>query len=107
MPSSRKIEFTLEAQADPREILQYGRETGGEAQRDTYAALRDRAFALLADFPELGPARPDLFPGCRIHPVKQHVISYRIVERGIRVIRVLSARADAAALLADTTGDPS
>ena len=106
MPSSRKVQFTPEAEADLREILQYTRETWGKAQRDRYAAALNKAFSQLASYPELGPARPEYFPDCRILPLRHHVIYYRIREGGVRVIRVLHERMDAASRLSGYGDEP-
>ncbi|MGH2559434.1 MAG: type II toxin-antitoxin system RelE/ParE family toxin [Thermomicrobiales bacterium] len=94
MPSSRNVEFSHEAEADPREILQYTDETWGETQRDAYAAALNDAFSQLAEYPELGPARPALFSGCRVRRVQEHVNVFRIRRGSVSVIRVLHSRVD-------------
>ena len=106
MRSSRRLRFTPEAKADLREILQYTRETWGQAQRDVYEAAIDRAFDRIVAFPELGTARPELFPGCLIRVIEEHIIYYRIVDHGIWVIRVLHHRRDAAAMLGGLIDEP-
>jgi plasmid stabilization system protein ParE len=53
----------------------------------------------LREFPELGRARDDLFPGCRIHRIQQHYILYRIDETAIRVVRILHVMRDLASAL--------
>jgi toxin ParE1/3/4 len=49
----------------------------------------------LLDYPEMGPARDDLFPGCRSVRVEQHVVYYQVTATEIVVGRVLHFRQDA------------
>lgn len=46
-------------------------------------------FSLLADQPQLGPARPDIAEECRYFPVGNYLILYRIIPDGIEVVRVV------------------
>jgi len=55
-------------------------------------ALLDRcetAFALLADNPALGPARPDLAPDLRYLVVATTLILYRRMTGGVEIVRVV------------------
>ena len=61
-------------------------------QRDAYTEAMATAFNELGAFPSLGRARDEVFPGCRSHPVEQHVIDYRIETRRVRVLRILHAQ---------------
>ncbi len=45
--------------------------------------------SLLADHPQLGPARPDIAEDCRYFPVGSYLILYRIIPDGIEVVRVV------------------
>ena len=95
MPSSRSLDFSEDAEDDLRNILAYSFATWGEARHDAYAAALDAAFQYLLSYPESGPLRSDLFPGCRIRPVEQHVIYYRVDGDLIRIVRVLHGKMDA------------
>jgi toxin ParE1/3/4 len=53
-----------------------------------------RAFQLLAEFPGLGPARPELRPDLRSFPIGSYLIFYRAVADGIEVVRVLHGARD-------------
>jgi toxin ParE1/3/4 len=44
---------------------------------------------LLADYPQLGLARPDIAEDCRYLPVGRYLILYRIISDGIEVVRVV------------------
>lgn len=95
--SARRLRRTLKprAQDDVRDALHDTRQQWGADQRRRY---RDRLYGVmrqLLDFPELGQARDDLFPGCRGLRAKHHVIFYRIAEDEIVVGRVLHVRQDA------------
>ena|SRR5688500_6961573 len=94
MPSSRRLEFTREAEADIREILQYTRDAWGEAQRRKYAATLDASFNLLALFPFIGTRRDELSPGLRRHPVGEHVVYYRVSDDAVVIRRVFHGRRD-------------
>jgi toxin ParE1/3/4 len=52
----------------------------------------EATFALLARNPGVGAACDDIKPGLRRFPWKAHVIYYRIVEDGVRIVRVLHGR---------------
>lgn len=95
MPSRRSLDFSEDAEDDLRGILAYSLATWGELQRNIYAAALDAAFQDLLRFPESGRLRPDYFPGCRIRPIEQHVIYYRIDGDTIRIVRVLHGKMDA------------
>jgi toxin ParE1/3/4 len=92
MKSSRSLRFTPEAEEDIRQILQYTRDTWGEAQRDRYEAALERVFYLLIDFPDLGRKR---FEGHVLsYRAREHVIYYRISSSEIAVLRVLHKKQD-------------
>jgi toxin ParE1/3/4 len=42
----------------------------------------------LGDFPELGPARPDIAPGARMLTIGDYVVLYRRVPSGVEIVRV-------------------
>ncbi len=48
----------------------------------------------LADNPLMGPARPDIAPEFRYHPVGNYLLLYRIVSGGIEVVRVVHGARD-------------
>jgi len=69
------------------------------AQDDPVAADRwldtlEDKLGLLADNPLMGPARPDIAPELRYHPVGNYLLPYRIVSGGIEVVRVVHGARD-------------
>jgi toxin ParE1/3/4 len=70
----------------------YSRRRWGTRQAETYLAELEAKFAVLASNPHAGPARDEIRPGLRSFPHKAHVIYYRIVEDGVRIVRILHAR---------------
>ncbi len=69
------------------------------AQDDPVAADRwldtlEDKLGLLADNPLMGPARPDIAPELRYHPVGNYLLLYRIVSGGIEVVRVVHGAGD-------------
>jgi toxin ParE1/3/4 len=68
---------------------------------DAFADRLDEAATKLADYPELGPERPDLGPSLRILPVDSYVIFYRVGPH-VEIVRILhSARNVTPDLLTD------
>lgn len=65
---------------------------------DRFLDLIGEKCGLLAASPEMGRRREELAPALRSFPVGRYVIFYRPGERGIQVVRVLSAYRDIAAL---------
>ena len=43
---------------------------------------------LLANHPQLGPARDDIAQGLRYHPLANYLILYRIIPQGVEIVRV-------------------
>ena len=96
MTSSRRLRLSTLARADLRGLLQHSVSTWGDRQQDAYAQAIDAAIREIASFPSLGRARDDLFPGCRSHAVRQHVIFYHADRRTVTIDRILRVRMDAA-----------
>ena len=95
--SARRLRLILKPQArnDVHSALLYTREQWGAEQRARYKALLYRSMQDLIGYPELGRARDELYPGCRSHPVGQHIIYYHVTEAAIVVVRILHRRQDA------------
>ena len=74
------------------------------AQDDPVAAdrlldLLENKCNLLADNPQMGPARPDIAKDLRYHPVGNYLLLYRITSRGIGLVRVVHGARDLPGLL--------
>jgi toxin ParE1/3/4 len=97
MPSSRRLRFTPEADADLESLLQYTAQTWGEHQMRVYAALIFEVLDRLATFPGIGRRRDEIAPGLQSHSAAQHVIIYRATADELIVQRIIHGRRDLAA----------
>ena len=95
MKSSRRPNLSSRARADLRALLQYSLATWGERQQDAYAQAIDAAIRDLAAFPALGRARDEVFPGCRVYRVEQHVIYHHRSGGAVTIDRILHVKMDA------------
>jgi toxin ParE1/3/4 len=43
----------------------------------------------LGEFPQLGPARPEVAPDARMLVIGEHLALYRIVDDGVEILRVV------------------
>jgi toxin ParE1/3/4 len=69
------------------------------AQEDRVAAdrlldLLEGKYKLLADNPQMGPARPDIAKELRYHPVGNYLLLYRVVSDGIELVRIVHGARD-------------
>lgn len=95
------FELSARARRDYDEILLYSQVTWGEQRMREYELTLERSFETLAQFPNIGRRRPDLGPGMRSHPVGQHIAYYQVEGGGVIVARILHARRDATAQVAE------
>lgn len=87
------LQFTDRARADLNDIWDHIAQDNPSAARKYIATLLDKMLLLLQS-PQLGRQRDDLRPGMRTMPVGNHVIFYKQVDKGIKIIRVLSGYRD-------------
>jgi toxin ParE1/3/4 len=87
-------ELSQAADRDLTEIYVYSFQQFGEAQADAYLVALGECMAQLAEAPRLGRAIDHLRSGYRRFEHQSHVIFYRVVDRGILVVRVLHERMD-------------
>ena len=97
MPSFRRVRRSPEAEEDVGDILQRSLERWESDQQNAYADALDAALDQIAKFPEIGRSRDDVFPGCRVDRVKQHLIFYRTEQQANRVARVPHEKMDRSA----------
>jgi toxin ParE1/3/4 len=101
MRSSRRLEFTEEAEVDLRSLLEYTLTIWGEEQQDRYADRLMHVLRGLLAQPSLGPLRDDIAPELRNLHVGQHVAYYRVLETSIRIERILHMKMDPSRHLRD------
>lgn len=100
MRSSRKLEFSSDADEDLRALLADTFEKWGETQQIAYSERLSTATRELLVHPYLGRVRDDLRPGMRSLHVAHHVIYYAVDEHTVTIIRFLHERMDPARHLA-------
>jgi toxin ParE1/3/4 len=96
-----RLAFTPQAREDYEDALLYSLREWGEDQRARYAAAVEAGFERLREFPNLGRARDDLSPGCRIYRVEQHLVIYSVRGTTLRILRLLHHRRDIARAMQD------
>ena len=92
-----RIRRTQQAKEDLVEILKHLRGLSEKAA-DRVADEIDQKLHLLAQFPMLGTARDEFSFGLRSAATGNHVIFFRPLSDGIRVIRILYGRRDFTAI---------
>ena len=105
MRSSRSLEFTTDAEADLRALLEYSERAWGVEQKGRYASRLSRGMQELLEYPERGSTRDELAEGLRSRRIGQHVIFYLVLQESIRVIRILHAKMNPATHLLEPPGE--
>jgi toxin ParE1/3/4 len=89
-----KIELTKAADQDLVDIFDYGIENFGPEQAERYVAALRAKMATVAENPSFGVNYDAVRDRVRRYESVSHAIYYRIIDGGIRVIRVLHGRMD-------------
>jgi toxin ParE1/3/4 len=82
------------AEEDLFKIISTTIESWGSAQAKVYAQTIDSALLKLAQYPDFGRERSDIYNGARSFPVEKHIVFYQISDNGIDVARILHQRMD-------------
>jgi toxin ParE1/3/4 len=90
---SKKLEISRPARDDLDEIWLFIAQDDLAAADRFVDSLMDR-FPLLASSPRMGRKRDELAPGLRSFPVKNYVVLYRVVGKGIKIVRVVHGARD-------------
>lgn len=93
-----RILRTPQSRTDLVEIILHIRRDNRRAARRWLLTI-DEKLRILADFPGIGRARPELGRGLRSFPVGNYVLFYRPSDDGIELIRVLHGARQARPLL--------
>lgn len=96
-----RAELSPYAEEDVREIWRYTVETWSEEQAQTYVDSLFDMMEALAAAPNRGRSADDISEGLRRQRCAAHVIFYRLIDDGIRVVRVLHQSMDFPAHLAN------
>jgi len=82
------------AESDLHKIIISTIETWGSDQAKVYAENLDSALVKLAQYPDFGRLRNELYPDARSFPIQKHIVFYRVTDNGIEVARILHQRMD-------------
>lgn len=94
-----RVDFTVQAAADLREIGRYTKETWGLAQARHYRQELELAFQKLGLAPEAGRLREEIALKVRSFKVAQHIAFHVPRRGGITILRVLHPGRDVQAAL--------
>lgn len=99
-----RLIYRRTASTDLTAILRHIAADNPHAARAFVTEIRRRC-TVLAEFPRLGRARPDIAPGLRVFTIDgRAAVAYRASEDGVVILRVFSAGQDYEAILADNAG---
>jgi len=87
-------ELTQQAEQDIEEIFDYTAHQFSLDQAVAYVSDFENSFYTLAANPKLGRERNELRQGLRSFVKNSHVIFYRVLNKGVRIVRVLHASRD-------------
>jgi toxin ParE1/3/4 len=82
------------AEEDLFKIISTTIESLGSAQAKVYAQTIDAALLKLAQYPDFGRERNDVYNGAKSFPVEKHIVFYQVSDDGIDVTRILHQRMD-------------
>jgi toxin ParE1/3/4 len=88
-----RIVLTRRSRSDLAEIVLYIRRDNRTAAKHLLAEI-NRTLHRLAEFPEMGPLRPELANALRSLPLGNYVLFYRPRKDGIELTRVLHGARD-------------
>ena len=89
-----RVEVSEAANTDLDAIYDYGIEQFGEDVANDYLRRFDRAYALLAEHPRIGPVHEGVRPAIRSFPCGRHRLYYDVENDHVIVRRVLHQTMD-------------
>ncbi len=96
---SKRVQFSLAALQDLRDIWRGLAEYGTLTLADTKIAMLQNKLVMLSQFPESGRRREELAMGMRSFPAVEFVIFYRVFADYIQIVKVLNGRRDIESIL--------
>lgn len=82
------------AEEDLFKIISITIASWGNTQAEVYAQTIDAALLKLAEYPDFGKERNDIYNGAKSFPVEKHIVFYQVSDKGIDVARILHQRMD-------------
>ncbi len=66
----------------------------GNEQAKVYAQNIDAALIKLAQYPDFGRERNEIYQDAKSFPIEKHIVFYQVSDNGIDVARILHQRMD-------------
>ena len=82
------------AEDDLYKIISTTINSWGNEQAKEYAQNIDTALIKLAQYPDFGRERNEVYNGAKSFPVEKHIVFYQVSDNGIDVARILHQRMD-------------
>jgi toxin ParE1/3/4 len=82
------------AEEDLYKIISTTMSSWGNKQAKVYAQNIDAALIKLAQYPDFGRERNEIYKGAKSFPVEKHIVFYQSNDNGIDVARILHQRMD-------------
>tara|TARA_B110000467_G_C18157426_1_gene387645 strand:+ start:404 stop:694 length:291 start_codon:yes stop_codon:yes gene_type:complete len=82
------------AEEDLYKIISTTMSSWGNEQAKVYAQNIDAALIKLAQYPDFGRERNEIYKGGKSFPVEKHIVFYQVSDSGIDVARILNQRMD-------------
>jgi toxin ParE1/3/4 len=82
------------AEQDLYKIISTTIEYWGSTQAKVYAQSIDSALLKLAQYPDFGRERSEIYKDAKSFPVEKHIVFYQVSDSGIDVARILHQRMD-------------
>lgn len=95
-----KVSFSPQSRLDLIQIADYIREHNPRAAAVMVANLEARG-QQLAEFPYLGPSRPEIRPGLRHLSFREYLILYRVEGDLVEIVRIVHGARDLGGLFDD------
>jgi toxin ParE1/3/4 len=80
------------AEDDLYKIISTTINSWGNEQAKEYAQNIDAALIKLAQYPDFGRERNEVYNGAKSFPVEKHIVFYQVSDNGIDVARILHQR---------------
>jgi toxin ParE1/3/4 len=101
---TRELRLTGPAIEDMKQIADYIATQTGVSRADHFLRKADQKFSKIAQFPNLGRSRSEVFLGLRSLPLDSYLVLYTVSEQSVEILRVVSGYRDLNALFDDTNG---
>lgn len=95
---NRPCRITPRASQDIEAIADYLAIQSGLTAAEAFLAEIDAILRRIAQFPQIGRKRDELYPNLRSLPCRQYLVFYRLLDDAIEIFRVVSGYQDLTAL---------